>query len=191
MLILSTAWLIHKRSDCETIHKNSRSTGTVCNLYFCNSSCEAFFLQVTRCREVKTNEGLMCSNCGFGLWEINRWPSYRVKQIMFSHHLASHHTHTLTRTQPATAAKPHSKTEHTVIWFRDIRRWRDGGQNINGIVCTQRYGMWHITEPDRKLKNCLYLKMGCVWACVVLHATKTSKLYDKHAHKKCRCKHFD
>lgn len=34
---------------------------------FVIAAAKPFFLQVTRCREVKTNEGLMCSNCGFGL----------------------------------------------------------------------------------------------------------------------------
>lgn len=41
-VILSTGWMIHKQSGCEAIHKNSRSTGTVCLFVLRGSNCAQF-----------------------------------------------------------------------------------------------------------------------------------------------------
>lgn len=76
-------------------------------------------------------KGLICSNCDSALWEINRWPSYRAEQTMFSHHTCLHtHTHT-----PATATKPHSKIELTVTWF-SLRRQRKHINSLKGDEAT-------------------------------------------------------
>lgn len=70
--------------------------------------------------------------------------------------IAHSHTHTHT----CHSCEPHSQKQLTVTRFRPpFRRKKNtnslkgdeeerSGQSINGIVCTQWYGMWYITEPD-------------------------------------------
>lgn len=124
----------------------------------------------------KAMKGLFALDCGSALWEINRWlsPTELNKQ------------YTLIITCPDThSCKPYSKKELTVIRFslpvqrKDINSLKGDEetpvQNINGSVCTQRYGMWHITGPDRKLQNCLHPKMGWEYAvCGVTYNSLTN-----------------